>query len=95
MSGPYRNETEACVEPMPRAVAELFAAGRVRSGDPEQVVGDTILRHVDAACENAGVELGEFDRRKLSWLADVDTAVVQVVIGLITRAHEAGRVVRA
>ena len=95
MAGPYQTETDTYSEPMPTATSELHAARRVRPGDPEHLVRDTIMRHVSDVCVEVGVDLGEFDRRKLAWLAEVDPGAVQVVIGLITRAHEAGRAVRA
>lgn len=34
MAGPYQHETDTYTEPIPKAVAELHAADRVRSGDP-------------------------------------------------------------
>jgi hypothetical protein len=46
--------------------------------------------HLTAACQDVGVELGAFDVRILHWLAGYEAATVQVVIGLISRAHAAG-----
>lgn len=43
------------------------------------------------AAEAAGAGLGEFDRLVLGWLAGWEADTVQVVIGLIGRAHAAGR----
>ncbi len=91
MTGPYQTETDIYSEPMPTAVSALHDTRQVRPGDPDHLVRDTIMRHVTTACQDAGVELGEYDHRKLAWLAEVDTAAVQVVIGLISRAHESGR----
>jgi len=91
MVGPYQTETDTYSEPMPTAVSALHSTSQVRTGDPDHLVRDTTMRHVTIACQDAGVELGEFDHRKLSWLAETDTAAVQVVIGLISRANEGGR----
>lgn len=88
--GPYRSELDALAEPMPREVTALHGAGRVRSGDPDRLVRDTVLRHLLAACEAAGVEVGAFDRRILDWLAGWETSTCQVLIGLISRAHAGG-----
>ncbi|MBO0807965.1 MAG: hypothetical protein J2P32_06640 [Actinobacteria bacterium] len=43
--------------------------------------------HLTDACEDAGVAVGEYDRRVLFELAGQDPAVAAVVAGLITRAH--------
>jgi len=95
MAGPYEREIDTYDEPMPRAVHELHTAGRVRSGDPENLVRDTTMGYLTAACRDAGIELGEFDRQTLLRLADLESAAAQAVIGLITRAHAAGRTVPA
>lgn len=88
--GPYETERQARNEPMPRAVTGLHQAGRVRSGDPDRLVRDTVLRHLDQACEATGVEMAAFDRSMLAWLANWEPENVQVVIGMITRAYTAG-----
>ncbi len=84
MSGPYVTEAEALREPMPRAVALLHDAGLVRSGDPERLVHRTQLAALTEACSAA--ELGAYDRQVLEWLARWESATVQVVADLITRA---------
>jgi hypothetical protein len=66
---------------MPRQVAEL------RPGTAD----DTKRAALIVTAATAGVELGDFDRQVLSWLAKWEPSTVQVVIGLITRAHAAGR----
>ncbi|MFE3173127.1 hypothetical protein ACFXPA_49120 [Amycolatopsis sp. NPDC059090] len=58
MAGPYERETDTYDEPMPRAVHELHVAGRVRSGDPEHLVRDTVMGHLTAACRDAGGRAG-------------------------------------
>ncbi|ROO51432.1 hypothetical protein EDC02_6309 [Micromonospora sp. Llam0] len=87
--GPYATEDEALAAPLPRQLAELHATGRVRPGDG--VASGTRRAALIAAAVDAGVELGDLDHRVLAWLADWETATVQVVIGLITRAYAAGR----
>ena len=89
--GPYQTEVEALAAPMPREVRALHDAGRVRSGDPDRLVRNTVLRHLLAACQAAGVEVGDRDRVTLTWLAGWEDVTAQVVIGLITRAHQGGR----
>lgn len=92
--GPYDDERQALAEPMPRAVRALHDAGRVQSGDPDRLVRDTICGHLVHACENTGMELGDYDRRVLVWLSRGETSTAQVLIGLISRAYEAGRLGR-
>ena len=74
MPGPYQTETEVLAEAMPREVSALHRAGRVRSGDPDRLVHDTVLRHLIAGCDDAGVELGAVDRRTLEWLVGCGAA---------------------
>ncbi len=95
MAGPYERETDTYTEPMLREVRALHAALKVPSGDPEHTVRDTVMGHLTAACRDVGIELGAFDRQTLDRLACSDEAAAQAVIGLITRAHAAGRAVRA
>lgn len=89
--GPYENERQAMAEPMPQAVRALHDAGQVKSGDPDHLVRDTIAGHLLRACDDAGVDLGAYDRRVLVGLAIDETSTCQVLIGLITRAYAAGR----
>lgn len=89
--GPYNSEVEARREPMPAAVGALHQSGRVRSGDPDQLVHNLTLDHLLGACRDAGVELGLYDQRVLHWLCRWEDTTVQVVIGLVTRAYAAGR----
>jgi hypothetical protein len=88
MTGPYQTERETYGEPMYREVSDL---PRWVSGDPDHLVRDTRLRYLVGACEAAGVELGAYDLRVLTWLARGETSVAQVVLDLISRAHAAGR----
>jgi hypothetical protein len=87
--GPYENERQTSTEPMPQAVRTLHDAGRVKSGDPDRVVRDTILGHLLHACEDTGMDLGAYDRRVIVWLSGGEVSTAQVVIGLISRAYAA------
>lgn len=87
MTGPYESETDTYDEPLYREIRAIHGSGRVRPGDPDRLVSGAQLRHLEAACEAAGVELGTYDRNVLAWLANWPEPTVQVVIGLITRAN--------
>lgn len=89
--GPYDTERQVSAEPLPREVAALHDAGRVRSGDPDRLVRNTVLRHLTAAFDEAGVPLGAYDLRLLGWLADWEPTTTQQVIDWIRRAHAAGQ----
>jgi hypothetical protein len=41
---------------------------------------------LERACETAGVELGEYDRLILGWLAGFEDSACSVVAGLVARA---------
>lgn len=89
--GPYETESQTWAEPMPSHLRSLHDAGLIRSGDPDHVARDAVLSHLEAACDESGVELGAYDRRILTWLAGGEEGATQVVIGLIRRAYAAGR----
>jgi hypothetical protein len=63
--------------------------------------GWSILRHaqcrqlLDLACEAAGVEAGEYDKRILEWVSGFEDSACAVFAGLITRAYEAGKAARS
>lgn len=88
--GPYESEADAATEPMPEEITRLHRANMIRSGDPDHLARDTMWRHMTGACEQAGVELGAYDRSILQWLCGWEPETVQVVIGLVSRAHAAG-----
>ena len=79
--GPYETRAEAAAEPMPREIADLHGAAPARN---------VVWRHLATACEQAGIDLGEYDRATLRWLCGWEPETVQVVIGLMSRAHAAG-----
>jgi hypothetical protein len=80
--GPYELERDTDNEPLPRE-ARSTPAGR----GVHQPIN---RRHLTEACRDAGVVLGAHDARILAWLANYEPSTVQVVIGLISRAHTAG-----
>ena len=85
--GPY--DTAAAVRPDTRAVYEALDAVNHR-GILSQSCEGLLL----AALAEAGVQLGDYDRRIAGWLADGETSTVQVVIGWIERAHRSAEVTR-
>jgi hypothetical protein len=83
MSGPYDREGQAHTDAVTAAGGASWPTATVRR--------ERLL----AACADAGVELGAFDERILTWLAGYEPATVQVVADLIGRAYAAGRVAAA
>jgi len=90
--GPYRTEAEALADAAPLIAAE-------RAVDPgNRPMTDAIrdarlqarIRHLAHALVDAGVELGDYDRRIAAWLCDWEDATLQVLVGWIERAHAAG-----
>ncbi len=71
MSGPYTTEQDA--------LADL---PDLPTGPPSHAR----LKQMTDACSTAGVEVGDYDRRVLEWLAGWEPATVQVVADLIRRA---------
>lgn len=78
MTGPFATEAAAS------------AAARALGGPPDPgrsiLSGDQRLRMLTAACETAGVELGAYDARFLSWLSGWEDGFCGVVAGIVTRA---------
>ena len=65
-----------------QAHADVAAVGHGKSA---------LRRHLVAACTESGVPLGDFDLQIIDWLADWEPETVQVIAGLIRRAHQAGK----
>jgi hypothetical protein len=55
---------------------------------PTAALNHQILRE---ALDEAGVELGAWDRRIIEWLAMWEPSTCAVIAGLITRAHQPAR----
>lgn len=92
LPGPYETEQDTYQEPMPARVREIqqrnFRSDLVETSQRES--RQAKFAGLIEACRDAGVEIGAYDRRFLGWLAGYEPSTVQVVIGLITRAHAAG-----
>lgn len=88
--GPYETESAAGNEPLLVAVRDLHRKGLIKSGDTDRRCRNTVMDHVLAACDQAGLEVGAYDRRTLEWLAGWEETTAQVMIGLISRAYAAG-----
>jgi hypothetical protein len=78
--GPYDTDSDAM-----RDAAHVHQAYRVdyERGMMGQINEGLLL----GALREAGVQLGEFDRRIVGWLADWEPYVVQVIVGWVERAH--------
>jgi hypothetical protein len=85
-AGPYQTEAQARETD---AVQQIHAAFRADPGMGR--MAPHILRLLTEACSAAGVELGAFDRRVLTWLANWEPESAAAIAGMITRAHDAGR----
>jgi hypothetical protein len=80
--GPYHSERDTYTTPL------LVDTGL---DTPEGGVYSALNRiALLTAIRDAGVKLGDFDVRVVEWLCGLEPSTVQVVIGLIGRAHEAG-----
>jgi hypothetical protein len=78
--GPFATERQA------REAAQLYAA---LSADPAAYISADANRQLLLdSCNAAGVQLGDYDRRILDWLAGYEPATCAVIAGLITRAAE-------
>jgi hypothetical protein len=84
--GPFGTERQVRELPAVRAVYEAF--------DADPGVGG-MARHNERmlleSCAAAGVALGAFDARIVSWLAGWEPGTCAVIAGLISRAYAAGR----
>jgi hypothetical protein len=85
MSGPYESSGDAL-----RDAAHVYDASRrqERRGTMGQVNEGLLL----ASLTEAGVQLGAYDRVIAGWLAGFEPETVQVVMGWIERAFDAGAV---
>ncbi len=77
--GPYGHEVDAIEDA--RDVLDMPARGPWRQANARKLL---------SACQAAGVEVGTYDQRIIDWLGGYEPQVVQVVVGLISRAHAAG-----
>jgi len=80
-AGPFETERDA------REAAITLAGGQYPSGG----IAAANLAALTEAANVAGVELGDYDRQILGWLAGYEPAMCAVIAGLITRAAERGQ----
>jgi hypothetical protein len=83
-SGPDEEERQARAD-----VADIYL--QARHSVRREVLGEANHALLTGACERTGVALGAYDVRILAWLAGWEPQMCAVVVGLITRAHAAGR----
>lgn len=81
--GPYETEQQARTD-----VDDVYE--HCRRSAVQGAPAEASLAHLLDASERAGVALGAFDGRILSWLAHWEPETCAVVAGLITRAHASG-----
>jgi hypothetical protein len=85
--GPYDTERDA-------AYAARSLGGPARPG--WSILSAEQNRHLlTGACQAAGVSLGAWDERILTWLAGFEDSTCAVVAGLMTRARAAGTLAAA
>ena len=84
-TSPFETEAQARETPAVRAVYEAFGAdpgvGRMAPHNHRMLCG---------ALAAAGVDLGAYDHRIISWLAGWEPETCAVIAGLVSRAHAAG-----
>lgn len=83
--GPFETEQQASAHPAVREVYEAFD----RDPGPGKMAPHNAAM-LAQACESAGVKLGAYDQRIITWLAMWEPATCAAIAGLITRAG-AGR----
>jgi hypothetical protein len=83
VDGLYETEQQARAD-----VAYVYE--RSRHSLRQSALAEANLAHLADACESAGVTLGAFDARIVTWLASWEPETCAVVAGLISRAFAAG-----
>lgn len=87
--GPYDFESQARKDSAP--LAEAIQAVDPGFGPMTDAIRarrrQVRVDYLTAALAGAGVELGQLDRRIVTWLADWETETLQVLVGWIARAH--------
>jgi hypothetical protein len=84
LRGPYETRRQASTD-----VAGIYE--KARHSTRREVIGEENQALLEDACQNAGVILGAYDARILSWLAGYEPEMCAVVADLVSRAHAAGR----
>lgn len=81
-TGPYETAAGARQAPGVQAIYDT-----ARSAPPGQRLMDAgNARMITTACDQAGLELGAYDRRIIAWLGGWEPEIAAVIAGLITRA---------
>lgn len=80
--GPFNSEDDART-PAVRAIYEASAASNRRG-----VMDELNFEMLTGACQETGVELGDYDRRILSWLSEYEPQTCAVIAGIIMRAGQ-------
>jgi hypothetical protein len=86
LSGPFATERDA----QQAAVQYTGPPGASLTGPPGQLAEANRSMLLDAV-NAAGVELGDYDRRILDWLAGYEPSTCAVIAALIARAAERGQ----
>jgi hypothetical protein len=88
---PLETERQARELPAVRAVYDAMHAhtGRIDAAHRERIEAMCSGMITDA-CKAAGVEMGAYDQRIVSWLGNWEPQTCAVIAGLITRARAAG-----
>ncbi len=76
-AGPFGSQRQAT-----DAARHITSGGSWADGSQQLLLG---------ACSRAGVTLGEYDAQMLAWLSGWEPWVIAVIVGLIERAHQAGK----
>jgi hypothetical protein len=82
--GPYETGGSAVIDTRGVFIAAQASADRDLAS---KILEGLVL----GSAREAGVELGAYDRRMIAWFATWEPEVVQVILGLIERAHIGGR----
>jgi hypothetical protein len=89
--GPYDTFTQVMADAAPLTAA--LAAADPHLGPMTDAIRAACRQarvdYIVAALADAGVELGDYDARIVSWLAGWETQTIQVIVGWIERAHAA------
>lgn len=83
--GPFETEAATRNQPMSTEIREAREKGLRGANNV-----NTRVRHMFATCAATGVVLGARDLSTIGWLANWEDSTVEVIIGMIRRAHAAG-----
>jgi hypothetical protein len=77
VGGPYESQRQALAD-----CAEVYEAMRSKRGQMQELNLEVLL----SACRDAGVELGEYDRSVLRWVASFEPQNCRSIAEIIRRA---------